>query len=140
MKRQIFFSSAALSFILTLVFLVLGLFSPKATLNSTRWQLVGWSVSSASPEGYNISLNFDKKTFSGHSGVNTYGGGYRVLGKDGIRFSAIYQTEMAGPPEAMRVESLYLSLLGQVAKFKTDNNSLVLCDVKGNQLLIFEKV
>ncbi|HOO25293.1 MAG TPA: META domain-containing protein [Clostridiales bacterium] len=140
MKRQILFSSSALSFILTLVFLVFGLFSPRVSLESTRWQLVAWSASSASPEGYNISLNIDKKTFSGHSSVNTYGGGYKIFGKDGIRFSTAYQTEMAGTPEAMHVESLYLSLLGQVGKFKADENSLVLSDAKGNQLLIFEKV
>ncbi|TLM81181.1 MAG: META domain-containing protein, partial [Actinobacteria bacterium] len=99
--------------------------------------LTAWSVSSASPTGFNITAKFDATQVSGHSAVNTYGGEYKAGPGKAFSFGSLAMTEMAGEPEAMRAEQLYFELLGQVKQYHVSGTTLTLADGNGNPLLVY---
>lgn len=127
-----------IAFFISLILLFTGLFSA-CDIAGTKWTLADWSATIADPGGYSITLEFDKRTFSGRSAVNSYGGDYITLPGDKIKISGIFQTEMAGPPEAMQAEGTYFDLLGKVQKYAIKDDTLTLLDENGDELLVFEK-
>ena len=108
-------------------------------LTNTKWELTAWSVSSRSATDYQMTLNFDKKTLSGRSAVNSYGGGYKTGRNGKLELTGIWATKMAGSPDAMEAEGIYFDLLGKVKKYTKTADELKLLDENGNELLIFEK-
>jgi heat shock protein HslJ len=55
---------------------------------------------------------------SGLAGVNRYSGEATLTGNDGIAFGPMIATKMAGPPDAMLLESNFLDALGSVARIE----------------------
>lgn len=127
-----------LSLILSIL-LFLGIFTGIPATVGTRWELKGWSVSSCDPSAYTVTLEFDKSSFSGQAPVNSYGGNYAAFKSGRLVIGSIWATEMAGPPEAMRVEAVYFELLGMVKQYSVNGDTLTLQDGNGNELLIFER-
>lgn len=56
----------------------------------------------------------DGKSVSGSAGCNIFSGQYRMMSKEGIRFSALRATEKACTPDLMDQEQRYLSILQAV--------------------------
>lgn len=127
-----------IAFFVSIILFFTGLFCA-CDIAATKWILTDWSASIAGPDSYSITLELDKKTFSGHCAVNNYGGDYITLPGNKIRISGIYQTEMAGPPEAMQAESTFFDLLGKVEKYTINDDVLTLLDKNSDELLKFEK-
>ena len=65
-----------------------------------------------------------KNECHGKSTVNRYGGSYQEASNAGNCFSNIRQTKMAGPPEAMELESLWFNTLEQVNRIERVNTTL----------------
>ena len=107
-------------------------------LASTKWELAAWSVSSRNPADYQMTLNFDKKTLSGCSAVNSYGGGYKTGRNGKLDIRVMWVTIMAGSPDAMEAETIYFDLLGKVKKYTKTADELKLLDENGNELLTFQ--
>ena len=107
-------------------------------LDGSQWSLTEWTLSSLNARDFTITANFANGQISGSSGVNSYGGPY-VLGP-GSAFSVgpLASTEMAGPEPAMRAESAYQTLLGQVKSYRLSSGRLTLFDADGNESLVFE--
>jgi heat shock protein HslJ len=107
-------------------------------LDGTRWRLSEWTLNSLDPTALKITAEFGDGRISGSSGVNTYGGPYRVGPRSAFSAGPLASTEMAGPEPAMRAEQAYLTLLGQVGSYKMTDGSLTLYDAGGNESLIFD--
>ena len=54
------------------------------------------------------------ESVSGNAGCNNFTGQYRLMSKEGIRFSALTTTRKACPPEIMDQERRFLSILEAV--------------------------
>ena len=107
-----------------------------AALEGTPWKLAAWSVSSLDPAGFEITADFADGRISGRSAVNSYGGDCSASADGSFSVGPVAVTEMAGEPNAMRAESLYLGLLAQARRWRIESSRLLLSD--GNQdLLIF---
>jgi heat shock protein HslJ len=93
---------------------------PRASLEHTLWRLTemnGQAVP-ATP-GFmmpSLQLNPGGMQASGTSGVNNYTAHY-VLNGTSLRFSSIAGTRMAGPAQAMQLESQFVSALSRVASW-----------------------
>jgi len=117
---------------------LIGCSPARSPLDGTQWRLTEWTLSSLNPADFTITAQFANGQVSGNSGVNTYGGPYK-LGR-GAAFSAgpLAGTEMGGPEAAMRAETAYLTLLGQAKSCKMADRKMTLYDKSGNESLIFE--
>ena len=73
---------------------------------------------------------------SGFSGVNRYTSTIDVdrLAKNGFKLDGIASTRMAGPPEAMDLESKFTQALQEATGFKLDGSNLNL--TKGTETLL----
>ena len=110
---------------------------PAFTLESTRWKLAAWSAAALDPAGYDLTAAFSRGRISGRAAVNTYSGSYTAGADGGFAAGALAMTEMAGTPDAMQAESLYLGLLQQARRWRITKAQLVLADASGQDLLIF---
>jgi heat shock protein HslJ len=108
-------------------------------LTGTAWKLTAWSVSALDPTQFTISASFADGQVSGSSGVNSYGGAYRVGPGEAFSAGPLAATLMGGPEPAMRAESAYLTLLGQAASYQVTDSQLTLFDQNGNESLIFAR-
>ena len=108
------------------------------TLIGTNWRLIAWSVSSLHPSAYTITADFGASDISGHSAVNRYGGPYTAIDKGTFSVGDLTTTTMAGSPDAMRAESLYLDLLKQARKYEVSGTELTLRNEGNQELLIFQ--
>lgn len=108
------------------------------SLDKTEWNLIGWTLSSLNPNDFKITAKFADGKISGNSGVNSYGGAYKIGPGDTFLAGPLASTMMAGPEPAMRAENAYLTLLGQAKSYKIANGKLTLYDANGNESLIFE--
>ena len=111
-----------------------------ATLAGTAWQLAAMPGATAlvGPRGP-LSLSFDEAgRASGNSGVNRFSAGVEA---DATRlaFRAAISTRMAGPPEAMALESLFLARLQQTASWRIEGDRLTLRDATGAELMTFSR-
>ena len=107
-------------------------------LDGTQWKLTGWTLSSLNPADFTITAKFSDGQISGNSGVNTYSGPYDIGSGSALSVGPLAGTEMAGSEPAMRAETAYLTLLGQVKSYKMTDGKLTLYDNGGNESLIFE--
>ena len=83
---------------------------------------------------------FDAGKISGSGGVNSYSGSYTTTDPDGISFSQVASTMMAGPPQAMAQEKAYFDALAKAARYAVSAGSLTLLDDQGAALVRFETV
>ena len=74
---------------------------------------------------------------SGHSGINTYSAEYKLKG-NGISFTPITVSLMAGDIDLMDLESKYLEQLQNLKSYELKGNTLIL--KTSNGALTFEKV
>jgi heat shock protein HslJ len=111
--------------------------SEPATLDGTSWRLVGWSLSSMSPEDFTITAQFADGKISGKSAVNNYMGSYTQGPGDAFSVGEIAGTMMAGPEPEMRAESAYLKLLAEAKSHALKDGGLTLLEGGGNESLIF---
>lgn len=133
MKKTAMFSA------LTVLVLVLSgcVGKQSISLERTGWTLVAWSISSMKADAFEITANFDDKTMSGKSAVNSYSGTYSIDGYD-ITFGQFTTTLMAGPEDAMRAESNFFELIKQVKTLKVEGIRMTFMDENKNELLVFE--
>jgi heat shock protein HslJ len=107
-------------------------------LAGTAWQLVAMpgAATVAGSRGP-LSLSFDEGgRASGNSGVNRFGAGFEADATT-LRFRGAISTRMAGPPDAMALESLYLARLQQTASWRIEGGRLTLRDERGTELVTF---
>lgn len=72
---------------------------------------------------------------TGLGGVNRYGGTFAVDGEGGIQAGPFASTRMAGPPEAMRQEHEFLTLLGKAVAVEVVGGELrIECEGKAEPL------
>jgi heat shock protein HslJ len=82
----------------------------------------------------------DGSRVAGNSGVNRFSGGYALTGPGEIRWSpGMASTRMAGPPEAMTLESSFLKALQACTRADVAENGLVLHD-GGKTRMEFERI
>lgn len=112
--------------------------SEPVTLDGTSWRLVGWSLSSMSPEEFTVTAQFAAGKISGKSAVNNYMGPYTQGPSDAFSVGDIAGAMMAGPEPEMRAESAYLKLLAEAKSYELKSGGLTLFDEGGNESLIFE--
>jgi len=102
-------------------------------LVGVTWNCFEFKVAGAPqtvPEGTPITAVFAADgTLSGNSGVNTYNTTYKTDGDGMTIASEIASTKMAGPEEAMNMESNYLVTLPTTVRYNIlDSGELVLLD------------
>lgn len=107
------------------------------SLDGTKWQLTGWTLSSANPADFVITAQFDGERISGNSGVNSYSGTFKLGPGDAFSVGPIAGTRMAGSEPAMRAESAFLTLLGEARSAKVAAGRLTLRDANGAESLLF---
>jgi heat shock protein HslJ len=112
-----------------------------ASLAGTAWLLAEMpgATTMAGPRGP-LSLSFDDSgRASGNSGVNRFSAAAQA---DATRlvFRSAISTRMAGPPDAMALESLFLARLQQTASWQIDGGRLSLRDAAGTELMRFSRV
>ncbi len=109
-------------------------------LDGTQWKLIGWTLSSLNPNDFTITARFADGQLAGNSGVNSYGGPYKLGPGDAFSAGPLAGTLMAGPEPAMRAEAAYLTLLGQARSFKIADGTLTLYDQGRNEALILQSI
>lgn len=81
---------------------------------------------------------FDDGSVAGVSGVNSFRTESEIV-DDRISFGLMAMTKMAGPPEAMELESTFMTLLGSVSTFGIEGDTLRLWD-GDNEALTFDRL
>jgi heat shock protein HslJ len=111
-------------------------------LAGSAWRLVempGTAPPIAGPRGA-PTLAFDAGgRASGLSGVNRYSAG-TVADATALRFANAVTTRMAGTPEAMALETAFLTRLQQTTAWRVDGDRLLLLDATGAPLMRFERM
>ncbi len=102
---------------------------PLVTFEDTDWvltELNGEAVE-ATESMKRPSIRFDSETglVAGHSGVNQYSGGYTMEG-DLPEFGPMRMTMMAGPPEAMDLETDFMKALDAMTGWRISDGALYL--------------
>jgi len=110
------------------------------TLAGSSWQLA--SLGTRSPDAAalaRIQLSFDDTGRAvGHSGVNRFSAQAQISGS-ALSFGGPLSTRMAGSPEAMALESDFLSRLVRTARWRIDGDRLSLSDATGAELMTFTR-
>ncbi len=113
--------------------------SSQPDLNGTSWvltQLQGKAVSSKQAP----TLVFADGKVSGNASCNSFGGEYKRGSGDSLKLEQMMSTLMACVDDSlMKQESTYLGALGQVAKYKLENDQLFMYDQGGQLLAQFRK-
>jgi heat shock protein HslJ len=101
---------------------------------------VPWVLSSGlDVEGWQAvapSATFAQGTVGGSTGCNRYTAAYTLDG-DALEIGMVASTRIACPAPADTVERAYLSALGQVTEWRSEDEELVLLDEGGSELLRF---
>ncbi len=104
----------------------------KAAMTQPQVEDVTWelfAINGRTLEGPNkrptIHLYKDKGGVGGTTGVNTYGGDYKLTGSD-IQIDFGFQTLMAGSEEQMALESEFRDTLGKVTKVTVRDGEMIL--------------
>jgi len=72
-----------------------------------------------------LVLDAEQGQASGFAGVNNYFGAYDLVGER-LSFGALATTRMAGPPELMAMEQIFLEALGGVDGWRMRDGALEL--------------
>lgn len=129
----------------TVLLLALGSCTPKATpagvaafaplqwsaLTGAPYRLTGLTLKGKAtplPDTRRPTIQFgDNGAVSGMAGVNRYSTGATVSGKDTLAWTGpIAATKMAGPPEAMALESAFLGALEAATRISLRDGKLTL--------------
>ena len=110
-------------------------------LLKTSWTLVSITTDKGEaslPNQHGITLVIDEQgRISGKSGVNQYFGSVSMVeGK--ISWGQMGCTEMAGPPERMEAESLYVKSLSQTTTYQIAQNVLTFSDAATKTKVVFK--
>jgi heat shock protein HslJ len=109
-------------------------------LEHRAWRLAGWSISSLNPNDFSITSTFSDGRVSGKSAVNSYSGPVTVsASSSSIDVGPLMSTRMAGPPDAMRAENAFHTLLSSVTSWHVSGKKLTLKDGSGNEVLLFRE-
>lgn len=113
-------------------------FSPEGT----EWTLSSYLDEDGSTArlygGAAITLEFEGGQVSGNAGCNNYFGDYEADEKGSLAFGMIGITEMYCEGR-MDTESRYISLLGDVASYSVNGETLTLYNGEGKRLLVFSR-
>ena len=77
------------------------------------------------PRRAGLRLNGQTQEVSGHGGVNTFGGRYDI-DYAMLKFSPLFSTKMAGPPELMETERRFFAALERVTGWRREGEVLLL--------------
>jgi len=115
-------------------------FTQNDSLENTKWLLKEGNGINLEATDVEITLNFEpNKSISGYSGVNQFGGTYKLNSNNHIEFSEIFSTLMASIDPIMNEnERQYLSLFLQVKNYQLGENELILLDENNNVVLKFK--
>jgi len=112
--------------------------TPDASLTNTYWKILdvdGQPVAVVQQmREPQLVLNGQSGRFAGSGGVNRLMGGYTLDG-EGLTFSQVASTMMAGPPEAMQQEQAIVAALGAVREFSITGDQLTLVNDSGQAVL-----
>lgn len=103
----------------------------------TQWDLVAAAADAIDCTSLLVTLGFQEGRAGGRAPVNRYFGTCSEGPGRSLALGPFGMTMMAGPPEAMAAETAYVRLLEQVTGFRSDDESLVLVDAEGTELLRF---
>lgn len=114
---------------------------PPQELLKTSWTLVSITTDkgeAALPKKHGITLAIDENgRITGKSGVNQYFGSFTMV-KGKISWGQMGCTEMAGPPERMDAESLYVKSLTQTTTYQIDQDVLTISDAATKTKVVFK--
>ncbi|MGC4041592.1 MAG: copper resistance protein NlpE N-terminal domain-containing protein [Flavobacterium sp.] len=113
----------------------------KYTLAETKWKLVQLNKNKISQKGkkpYFIKMNSNDGRFSAYMGCNTIWGSYDMPSADRILFSQMIMTEMACTD--MALENNFNDMLGKVAIYKLDKETLIFFSEDKHILARFEAI
>lgn len=108
----------------------------------------GWDLQTIYGQGLvadtRITLGFSLTTYEGHvggyAGCNSYGGQFLEASEGRFKIGETAMTAMGcGPAATMEQESLYLETLGEVVAYHVTDEQLVMTDVTGTAVLVFDK-
>jgi putative lipoprotein len=112
--------------------------TPDVSLTDTYWKFleVGGQpvVVAEQMREPQLVLNGQNGRFAGSGGVNRLMGGY-IVDSNGLTFSQVASTMMAGPPEAMQQEQAIVAALGNVRGYNIAGDQLTLVDDSGQPVL-----
>jgi len=143
MKASRFVRLAAAIVVLCVVTLLAGCSqsipaAPKGgTLTGVEWQLDMLNGAQAPAGPTPVTATFDGKMLSGFSGVNTYSGPYTAGADGAFKAGPLASTLMAGPPEAMQLESGYLKALQAATTYLAADGKLTLYGPDGAPLVVY---
>jgi heat shock protein HslJ len=114
------------------------------------WQGVEWKLTRMVRDGSEVSLVVGSKVtanfhaagrVAGVASLNRYFGSYKASGDGHIGWAAptFGATQMAGKPELMQQETLYLGALAKVSNARMEGTRLVLSNDDGSVELTFER-
>lgn len=110
-------------------------------LLKTSWTLVSITTDKGEatlPKQHGITLTIDENgRISGKSGVNQYFGSISMV-KEKISWGQMGATEMAGPPEKMEAESLYVKSLSQTTTYQIAQDVLTFSDAATKTKVVFK--
>ena len=108
---------------------------PKS-LGGGKWVLVSMNSNGAIP-GANLSLEFGaNNAVSGFSGVNRFSGTCTTATGQ-LKFGQFVSTKMAGSPELIKTEQVYLAALASVRNFSLEGGLLRLKNDSGTTVVEF---
>ena len=90
-----------------------------------------WVMEGAVPGRGSIKAGFELRadgTLVGHTGVNRANGTYELSAPAGIHVPPLATTRMAGPPEAMDREQVFLGALATANAWRLEEENLLLLD------------
>ena len=111
-------------------------------LEDTDWVLVSYmdqeGVLAEPLPGTNTTAQFQDGQVNGNAGCNNFFGGYEVDGHN-LSVGPLASTEMfcGSPPGVMEQEYAYLAALGSAASFAIEGGQLVIADLEGKTVLIY---
>jgi len=123
---------------------------PAESASVMAWQGVDWKLIRMVHNGQDVPLIANSKVtaafhaagrVAGMASVNRYFGSYKASGDGRIEWPApaVGATRMAGPPELMKQEALFLDALGKVSRARMEGARLVLTTDDGAIELTFER-
>ena len=109
-----------------------------ASLLGTGWSLSQLNGHSLVP-GSHIEIQFERETFSGFGGCNSYGGSYQTSNNHFSIANGIESTAMAclTPEGVGKQETEYFQALSAVDQYSINGNRLELQDAGGELILMF---
>jgi heat shock protein HslJ len=123
---------------------------PAESASVMAWQGVDWKLIRMVRNGQDVALIANSKVtasfhaagrIAGMASVNRYFGSYKASGDGRIEWPApaVGATRMAGPPELMKQEALFLDALGKVSRARMEGSRLILMTDDGTTELTFER-